>query len=70
MSEHRYLPMLRPASFATMPAGVGWEYVESPWDLAHVRTDIPRSDNRHGTIATNRALTADERERFSLRVAP
>lgn len=61
--------MLRPASFATLPAGLRWEYVEAPWDLAHVRSDLPRSDNRHGVIATDRSLTIEERERFSLALA-
>lgn len=64
-----YRPMLRPASFATLPAGIKWEYVEAQWDLAHIRSDIPRSDNRLGVIATDRPLTIEEREQFSLRVA-
>lgn len=39
---NRYRPMARPATFATLPAGLRWEYVEAPWDLAHVRSDLPR----------------------------
>lgn len=66
---NRYRPMLRPASFATLPDDLTWEYVEAPWDLAHLRPDLPRSDNRHGVIATDRPLTSEERERFSLSVA-
>ncbi len=65
-----YLPRLRPASFATLPAGIKWEYVAAPWDLAHVRTDIPRAANRHGIIRTDRPLTAEERERFDLELSP
>jgi hypothetical protein len=62
-----YVPLLRPASFATLPTGLQWQYVEAPWDLAHRRADLPRSSHRHGVIATSRALTAEECERFSLR---
>lgn len=62
-----YRPMIRPASFCTLPRGVKWEFVEAPWDIAHVRTDIPRCETRHGLIATDRPLTADECEQFSLK---
>jgi hypothetical protein len=61
-----YRPELRPVSFATMPAGVKWEFIEAPWDLAHVRADLPRSSNRHGLISTDRPLTDEEREQFGL----
>jgi hypothetical protein len=64
-----YRPLLRPASMVTLPAGIRWEFVQAPWDLAHVRTDLPRSESRHGVIATDRALTADECEAFSLKAA-
>jgi hypothetical protein len=30
MIEHLYQPLLRPASFATLPSGVKWHYVEAP----------------------------------------
>ena len=62
-----YRPLLRPASFATLPRGLGWTYETAPWDLAHRRTDLPRGETRHGTIATDRPLTADECESFDLR---
>lgn len=43
-----YEPTLRPAGIATVPPG--WVYVEMPWDLAHMRPDLPRSQYRHGVI--------------------
>lgn len=61
---NRYRPILRPASSFTLPSGIQWEYVELPWDSR--RTDLPRSDNRHGVIKTDRALTSDERVHFDL----
>lgn len=67
---NHYKPLLRPASFATLPAGMQWEYVEMPPDIAHNRPDLPRSAHRHGVISTARPLTADEREHFDLMPAP
>lgn len=61
-----YRPLLRPASAFTLPK-VGWTFVQSPWDLAHVRTDLPRCDTRYGLIETDRPLTAEECEAFSLK---
>lgn len=61
-----YAPLLRPASFATLPRGIVWDYVEAPWDLAHLRPELPRSAHRHGVIAVSRPLTADECEQFDL----
>lgn len=66
--KSRYAPLLRPAGFATLPHGLQWEYVEAPWDLAHIRSDLPRSDHRHGVIETARPLTLEEREHFDLRL--
>ena len=63
---HIYRPLLRPASFCTLPK-VAWSYVQAPWDLAHIRTDIPRCDTPHGLIETDRRLTAEECEVFSLK---
>jgi hypothetical protein len=63
---HLYRPLLRPATFATLPAGVAWEYAEMPPSLAHRRPDVPMSTHVHGVIRTDRALTADECERFDL----
>jgi hypothetical protein len=68
-TTNRYRPMIRPASMVTLPAGIRWEFVEAPYDLAHMRPDLPVSANRYGVIATDRSLTMDEREAFSLKVA-
>ena len=68
LGSYTYRPILRPASFCTLPAGVKWEYVESPWDLAHILRDIPRAANRHGIISTSRRLTENERARFDLEI--
>jgi hypothetical protein len=65
-NRYFYKPLLRPASFATLPPGVQWEFFEVPADIAHRRPDLPRSDHRHGVIAIDRPLTEDECERFSL----
>ena len=59
MTEHLYIPKLRPASFSTLPQGLAWEYVEAPSYITK-RPDLPRSAHPHGLIRTERALTADE----------
>jgi hypothetical protein len=66
---NRYRPMIRPASMVSLPVGIKWEFVEAPHDIAHMRQDLPVSANRHGVIATDRPLTMEEREQFSLKVA-
>lgn len=53
-NANRYRPMIRPASMVTLPVGVKWEFVEAPHEIAHMRTDLPMSDNRFGVIATDR----------------
>jgi hypothetical protein len=62
-----YRPTIRPASMVALPPGVRWEFVEAPWDIAHVRTDLPRCETRYGLISTDRPLTAEECEHFELR---
>lgn len=64
---NRYVPQLRPASFATLPFGVGWFYVEAPalHGLAN-RPDLPQSRHRYGVIETTRPLTDREREHFDM----
>ena len=66
MNTNLYRPLLRPASFCTLPAGIAWEYAEIPADLALGRPDLPVSSHRYGVIKTGRSLTAAERERFDL----
>jgi hypothetical protein len=65
--RYKYQPLLRPASFATLPPGLAWEYVESPTSIGHNRPDLPMSIHTHGIIATTRQLTAEELDRYSLR---
>ena len=64
----RYIPLLRPAGFGTLPRGVGWRYTEAPAmpGLAN-RLDLPRSAYTFGVIETDRVLTAAEAEHFDLR---
>lgn len=62
-----YRPLRRPASMVTLPAGVTWSFVQAPWDLAHVRPDLPRGETRFGLIATDRVLTTEECEAFELK---
>lgn len=66
MAVHVYRPLLRHASNFTLPRGLGWRYIEAPPELAHRRPDIPASEHRYGLIETDRALTAEECEHFSL----
>ena len=68
--KHRYRMRLRPASTVTVPRGLVWEFVEMPPDIAHQRLDLPRSAHRFGVIATARALTAEELERYDIEVHP
>lgn len=67
---HRYRPLLRPAATSTLPRGLDWRYCEAPPDLAHRRPDLPPSKHRFGVIATERALTPEELDHFSLDPMP
>lgn len=60
-----YRPTLRPAGFATLPAGVRWQFHELPSDDYSER-DLPRSRWRYGVIETDRELTAKECDTFDL----
>jgi len=64
-TQHLYQPMLRPASFATLPTGLTWEYKEAPTYLP--KAPAPPSRHKHGVIKTDRQLTTNECERFALR---
>jgi hypothetical protein len=61
-----YRPFHRPASSCTLPRGLSWEYVEAPADIAARRPDLPKSEHRFGIIKTERPLTVEEQEHFSL----
>ena len=65
-ARYLYRPMLRPAGFATMPAGLKWDYVEVPREIAHLRQNLPVSAHRYGVIACERELTEKERHNFDL----
>ena len=64
--RHVYRPLLRPAGFATMPAGLKWDYIEVPRDIAHLRPNLPVSAHRYGVIACDRELTEKECRNFDL----
>ena len=64
--RHLYRPLLRPAGFATMPAGLKWDYVEVPRDIAHLRPNLPVSAHRYGVIACDRELTEKDCRNFDL----
>lgn len=68
--KHCYRMRLRPASCATLPPGLMWEFVEMPPDIAHRRSDLPRSAHRFGVIATARPLSDDELERYEIDIHP
>ena len=65
-ATHQYRPTLRPASTFSLPRDVRWVYIALPWDSK--RNDLPRCTTRYGAIATDRALTAQEREHFALQL--
>jgi hypothetical protein len=61
--------LYRPPGFATLPAGVGWRYVEFPPDgsiIASRRDDLPISRHRYGVFETDRDLTDDEMLTFQI----
>ena len=56
-----YTLKYRPATFATLPSPLAWEYVEAPSMPGIInRTDLPISRHRYGVIKTNRPFTEDE----------
>ena len=65
-ARYLYRPLLRPAGFATMPAGLKWDYVEAPREIAHLRPTLPVSAHRYGVIACNREFTGKEWRNFDL----
>ena len=70
MTRAQYVPMLRPAGYATLPSGIDWEYVATGTHYtANHRPDVPVGKTLYGVILTSRFLTPGELERFSLRPA-
>ena len=68
MTDYLYRPIIRPASFCTMPKGITWRYVEAPARDPRIasRLGIPVSTHTHGVIAIDRKLSQDEADTFSL----
>jgi len=66
-ARYLYRPLLRPAGFATMPAGLKWDYVEVPLEIAHLRPNLPVGRHRYGVVACDRKLTPDECRHFDLK---
>ena len=65
----RYRTTLRPAAFGGLPHGVGYRYVEAPYDLllpGSMPPDMPRSKHRYGVVETDRELTPEELEHFDI----
>jgi hypothetical protein len=62
----RYVCLLRPPMFASLPRDLKWDFAEIPARLAFARPDLPTSKHLHGVIETKRALTPEECERFDL----
>lgn len=60
----KYIPLLRPAGFATLPSGLEWTYVEVPKYITK-RPDLPTSEHPHGVIEC-RELTDAETSNFDL----
>ncbi|MDA8350110.1 MAG: hypothetical protein M0038_15150 [Pseudomonadota bacterium] len=69
-ARYLYRPLLRPAGFATMPAGLKWDYAEVPREIAHLRRNLPVSRHRYGVIACDRELTENECRHFDLEQVP
>lgn len=61
-----YRPVFRPPGFATLPQGVGWDYVEVPPNLSFYRPELPVSRYTYGIIRTDRQLTERERDTYQL----
>jgi hypothetical protein len=65
MHEFRYIPTER-MTFAALPAGVRWVYVEAPPSMAKDMWGLPRSEHEFGVIATSRLLGHHEFNRAKL----
>lgn len=62
-----YTLKYRPASFATLPPSLTWEYVEAPSMSGIIcRPDLPVSSHRYGVIKTDRALSDEECTAFEI----
>lgn len=64
VGAHRYTLKYRPADTFTLPR-IPWRVVERGVGYER-RTDLPLSAHRFGVVEFDRALTADEVERWEL----
>lgn len=64
--EHKYVSLLRPVTFASLPEGVRWDYFETPSDGHVNRPDLPASWHKFGAIMLSRALTEEEMSHFDV----
>lgn len=64
MCWHLYKPLWRPVTFATIPRGLAWDYVEAPDANVAVRRGLPLSKHLFGIIKTNRLLTTEEQNDY------
>jgi hypothetical protein len=60
--SHRY----RNPGAATLPSRLAFDLVEVPWDMAHLRMDLPKGDRRFGVFTTERPLTEDELRTYEI----
>lgn len=65
--EHKYVPQFRPVTFASLPEGVRWDYVETPSDGHVNRPDLRVSWHRFGVVMLSRALTDEEMSHFDMK---
>jgi hypothetical protein len=66
MTKYLYRPLFRPVSFCTLPAGLAWDYAQTPSDHSVDRPDLPVSRHLYGIIETTRQLTREEMSTFDL----
>lgn len=64
--EHKYVSLLRPVTFASLPEDVRWDYFETPSDGHVKRPDLPVSWHKFGAIMLSRALTEEEISHFDV----
>lgn len=62
--SHRY----RNPGSATLPPRLAFDLVEAPWDIAHLRMDLPKGDRRFGVFTTERPLTDNELATYEIEV--
>ena len=64
-ASKQYKMRIRPVSTFTLPQGITYELISRPWGN-WARRDLKASEYRYGTFTTNRPLTPEEMELFSI----